>query len=155
MENKKELCRFIFKNQEKRTELIKEIEEYLDLTFHEIKSNWKINGELVTNPEKYNEYSNCMFQKLQLLNDELANISETDDSLKKDIKQLLNLESENYKLTLNIFNNKLKCLDLKNEEEEEKLLKKEKEISLLSETLSSIREQINDFITNLKYKYLY
>ena len=49
MENKKELCRFIFKNQEKRTELIKEIEEYLDLTFHEIKSNWKINGELVKN----------------------------------------------------------------------------------------------------------
>ena len=43
---------------------------------------------------------------------------------------------------------------LKNDEDDYKLLKKEKEISNLKQNLAFIREQINDFITNLKYKYL-
>ena len=43
---------------------------------------------------------------------------------------------------------------LKNDDDEFKLLKKEKEISLLRQTLADVREEINDFITNLKYKYL-
>ena len=35
------------------------------------------------------------------------------------------------------------------------LIKKEKEISTLKQNLASVREEITDFITNLKYKYLY
>ena len=52
--------------------------------------------------------------------------------------------------------NKLRCIELlKNDEDDYKLLQKEKEISTMKSNLFSIREEINDFITNLKYKYLY
>ena len=132
------------------------MEEYLNEVIQGIESNWKLNGEIEKSPKKYNEYSQSVMNELQKLNDELKKYSETNsDTFKKDVKFLLNLEGENYKTTLSIFINKLNCFDmLKNEEEDYKLLKKEKEISLLKETLASIREQINDFITNLKYKYL-
>ena len=157
MENNKKKYQLLFKNQEKRTGLIKEMDEYLNLTIQGIESNYKITGEIEKNSDKYNYYIDNFLQEIQKLNDELKNLGETEsDTYKKDIKFLLNLESENYKITLDIFNNKIKCFDmLKNEDDDHKLIKKEKEISLLKETLSSIREQINDFITNLKYKNLY
>ena len=157
MENNKKKYQLLFKNQEKRTGLIKEMDEYLNLTIQGIESNYKITGEIEKNSDKYNYYIDNFLQEIQKLNDELKNLGETEsETYKKDIKFLLNLESENYKITLNIFNNKIKCFDmLKNEDDNHKLIKKEKEISLLKETLSSIREQINDFITNLKYKNLY
>ena len=156
MENNKTIYKFLFKNEEKRTTIIKDMEEYLNEVIQGIESNWKLNGEIEKSPKKYNEYSQSVMNELQKLNDELKKYSETySDTFKKDVKFLLNLEGENYKTTLSIFINKLNCFDmLKNEEEDYKLLKKEKEISLLKETLASIREQINDFITNLKYKYL-
>ena len=156
MENNKTIYKFLFKNEEKRTTIIKDMEEYLNEVIQGIESNWKLNGEIEKSPKKYNEYSQSVMNELQKLNDELKKYSETNsDTFKKDVKFLLNLEGENYKTTLSIFINKLNCFDmLKNEEEDYKLLKKEKEISLLKETLASIREQINDFITNLKYKYL-
>ena len=156
MENNKIIYKFLFKNEEKRTTIIKDMEEYLNEVIQGIESNWKLNGEIEKSPKKYNEYSQSVMNELQKLNDELKKYSETySDTFKKDVKFLLNLEGENYKTTLSIFINKLNCFDmLKNEEEDYKLLKKEKEISLLKETLASIREQINDFITNLKYKYL-
>ena len=156
MENNKKNYQLLFKNQEKRTALIKELEEYLNLTIQGIKSNYKITGEIEKNSEKYNFYINNFFQEIQKLNDELKKLGETEtEAYKKDIKFLLCLESENYKITLDIFNNNIKCFDiLKNEDDDHKLIKKEKEISILKETLSSIREQINDFITNLKYKIL-
>ena len=156
MENNKTIYKFLFKNEEKRTTIIKDMEEYLNEVIQGIESNWKLNGEIEKSPKKYNEYSQSVMNELQKLNDELKKYNETNsDTFKKDVKFLLNLEGENYKTTLSIFINKLNCFDmLKNEEEDYKLLKKEKEISLLKETLASIREQINDFITNLKYKYL-
>ena len=156
MENNKTIYKFLFKNEEKRTTIIKDMEEYLNEVIQGIESNWKLNGEIEKSPKKYNEYSQSVMNELQKLNDEIKKYSETNsDTFKKDVKFLLNLEGENYKTTLSIFINKLNCFDmLKNEEEDYKLLKKEKEISLLKETLASIREQINDFITNLKYKYL-
>ena len=156
MENNKIINKFLFKNEEKRTTIIKDMEEYLNEVIQGIESNWKLNGEIEKSPKKYNEYSQSVMNELQKLNDELKKYSETNsDTFKKDVKFLLNLEGENYKTTLSIFINKLNCFDmLKNEEEDYKLLKKEKENSLLKETLASIREQINDFITNLKYKYL-
>ena len=157
MENNKKKYQLIFQNQEKRTALIKEMDEYLNLTIQGIQSNYKITGEIEKNSDKYNYYIDKFLQEFQKLNDELKNLGETEsETYKKDIKFLLNLESENYKITLDIFNNKIKCFDLlKNEDDDHKLIKKEKEILLLKETLSSIREQINDFITNLKYKNLY
>ena len=122
-----------------------------------IKSTWKLSGEIEKTPQKYNEYTENVMNDIQKLNDEIKKISENEpDTYKKDVKFLLNLESENYKITLNIFLKQLKCFDiLKNDEDEKLLLKQEKEISILEQNLSSIREQINDFITNLKYKYLY
>ena len=75
---------------------------------------------------------------------------------KKDVNFLLNLEKENYRMTLTIYINKLNCFDLlKNDEDDFKLLQKEKEIATMKTNLFSIREEINDFITNLKYKYLH
>ena len=141
----------------KKEHLIKEFEEYLNLNIKGIESDWKLNGEIDINNQKYNEYSENVLQEIQKLNDELKNISENEsDEFKKDIKILLSLESENYNITLNIFINKVKCFDLiKDDEDKKKIENKEKEILSLREDLSSIREQINDFITNLKYKYLY
>ena len=157
METNKKLYKLLFKNEEKRTLIIKEFEEYLNLNIKGIESDWKLNGEIDINNQKYNEYSENVLQEIQKLNDELKNISEDEsDEFKKDIKILLSLESENYKITLNIFINKVKCFDLiKDDEDKTKIEKREKEILSLIDDLSSIREQINDFITNLKYKYLY
>ena len=157
METNKKLYKLLFKNEEKRTLIIKEFEEYLNLNIKGIESDWKLNGEIDINNQKYNEYSENVLQEIQKLNDELKNISEDEsDEFKKDIKMLLSLESENYNIILNIFINKVKCFDLiKDDEDKTKIEKREKEILSLREDLSSIREQINDFITNLKYKYLY
>ena len=157
METNKKLYKLLFKNEEKRTLIIKEFEEYLSLNIKGIESDWKLNGEIDINNQKYNEYSENVLQEIQKLNDELKNISEDEsDEFKKDIKILLSLESENYNIILNIFINKVKCFDLiKDDEDKTKIEKREKEILSLIDDLSSIREQINDFITNLKYKYLY
>ena len=78
------------------------------------------------------------------------------ENFKKDVNFLLNLERENYKLTLTMYLNKIQCFELlKNDEDDYKLLRKEKEIATMKSNLFSIREEINDFITNLKYKYLH
>ncbi len=157
MENNKNIYKFLFKNEEKRTSIIKEMEEHLNEIIKGIKSIWKLSGEIEKTPQKYNEYTENVMNDIQKLNDEIKKISENGpDAFKKDVRFLLNLESENYKTTLNIFLKQLKCFDiLKNNEDEKLLLKQEKAISTLEHNLSSIREQINDFITNLKYKYLY
>ena len=156
MENASNDYKFLFKNEEKRTTIIKELENYLNERILAIEIHWKETGEVEKSSDKFNEYSQNVLQELQKLNDELKKLGELkDQSFKKDVNTLLNLESENYKTTLGIFINKLKCFDmLKNDEEDYKLLKKEKEISNLKQNLAFIREQINDFITNLKYKYL-
>ena len=156
MENASNDYKFLFKNEEKRTTIIKELENYLNERILAIEIHWKETGEVEKSSDKFNEYSQNVLQELQRLNDELKKLGEIkDQSFKKDVNTLLNLESENYKTTLGIFINKLKCFDmLKNDEDDYKLLKKEKEISNLKQNLAFIREQINDFITNLKYKYL-
>ena len=156
MENASNDYKFLFKNEEKRTTIIKELENYLNERILAIEIHWKETGEVEKSSDKFNEYSQNVLQELQKLNDELKKLGELkDQSFKKDVNTLLNLESENYKTTLGIFINKLKCFDmLKNDEDDYKLLKKEKEISNLKQNLAFIREQINDFITNLKYKYL-
>ena len=158
MENKnKRIYKLLFNNEEKRTAIMKEFEECLYLNMQKIESDWKLNGEIENNTQKYHEYSDSVMKEIQKLNDELKKISEEEsDTYQKDLKYLLNLESDNYKITLDIFNNKLKrFIMIKNEEDENKILKKDKDILLLKDNLSSIREKINDFITNLKYKYLY
>ena len=71
-----------------------------------------------------------------------------------DINKLLNLESLNYKNTINIYLNKLSCFDLIKKEEDAKLIQKEKEIANLKSNLGFIREEINDLLTNLKYSYM-
>ena len=155
--NNKRIYKLLFKNEEKRTAIMKEFEEGLYLNMQKMESDWKLNGEIENNNQKYHEYSDIVMQEIQKLNDEIKNLSEEEsDTYKKDVNFLLKLESDNYKITLDIFINKLKRFDMiKNEEDEKKILKKDKDILLLKENLSFIREKINDFITNLKYKYLY
>ena len=156
MENNTNDYKFLFKNEEKRTTIIKEMEKYLNDNIQAIEDHWKKTGEVEKSPQKFNEYCQNVLQELQKLNDEIKKLSELKkETFKKDVDFLLNLESENYKTTLGIFINKLNCFEmLKNDEDDYKLLKKEKEISLLKQKLASIREDITDFITNLKYKYL-
>ena len=156
MENFSSDYKFLFKNEEKRTTIIKEMEKYLNDNIQAIEDHWKKTGEVEKSPQKFNEYCQNVLQELQKLNDEIKKLSELKkETFKKDVDFLLNLESENYKTTLGIFINKLNCFEmLKNDEDDYKLLKKEKEISLLKQKLASIREDITDFITNLKYKYL-
>ena len=155
MENINTDYKFLFKNEEKRTNKIKEMEKYFNESIQSIEKHWKETGEVEKTPQKFNEYSKNILQQLQTLNNELRNLSELkNDSFKKDVNTLLNLESGNYKMTLGIFINKLNCFELLKNDDDYNLIKKEKEISMLKENLTSIREQINDFLTNLKYKYL-
>lgn len=137
---------------------MKEMEEYLNSAVKGVESSWRLNGKIEKNTQKYIEHAeeNFMEEILQL-NSELRKQSELEeDTYKKDVKSLLKLESQNSQTTLNIYINTLNYFDMMNNgEDEDKIAKKEKEISLLKESLSPLREQINDFITNLKYKYLY
>ena len=148
--------KFLFNNEEKRTEKIKEFEQNLNKRIQEIEIKWKETNIIDRNNNKFNEYSQTVLQELQKLNTELRKMSELkSDNFKKDVNFLLNLEKENYRITLNIFINKINCFDLMTKDEDDyKLLQKEKEIAEMKQNLSSIREEINDFVTNLKYKYL-
>ena len=156
MENNINEYKFLFNNEEKRTLIIKEFEQNLNTYIQEIERKWTETKTIDKNSTKFNEYSQTVLQELQKLNDELRKMSELKkENFKKDVNILLNLEKENYKMTLGIYINKLNCFDLlKNDEDDYKLLQKEKEISTMKTNLSNIREEINDFITNLKYKYL-
>ena len=156
MENNNNDYKLLFKNEEKRTTIIKEMEKYLNESIQKIEKHWKETGEVEKTPKKFNEYSQNVLKELQNLNNELKMLSNLKkESFQKDVNTLLNLESENYKITLGIFINKLGCFEmLKNDEDDFNLIKKEKEISTLKQNLASVREEITVFITNLKYKYL-
>ena len=155
MENINTDYKLLFKNEEKRTTIIKEMEKYLNERIQSIEYHWKETGEIEKASQRFNDYSNNILQQLQALNNDLRKLSKLkSDSFKKDVNILLNLESQNYKTTLGIFINKLQCFELLKKDDDCNLLKKEKEISMLKGNLASIREEINDFLTNLKYKYL-
>ena len=156
MDNNKDDYKFLFQNEDKRTTIIKEMEKFLTDNMQEIEKHWKETGEIEKSPQKFNNYSQNVLLELKKLNEELRKLSDLkNESFKKDVNILLNLEMQNYKITLGIFINKLNYFEMmKNDDNDNKLLNKEKEISLLKQSLSYIREEINDFITNLKYKYL-
>ena len=157
MENDINEYKYLFNNEEKRTTIIKEFEQNLSIYIQETERIWEETKTIEKSSTKFNEYSQNVLQQLQKLNDELRKMSELkSENFKKDVNFLLNLEKENYKMTLTIYMNKLKCFELlKNDEDDYKLLKKEKEIATMKSNLFSIREEINDFITKLKYKYLH
>jgi len=158
MENEKALYKYLFKNEEERTKIIKELEKYLNDAFKEIEIKFKELNEIPKNStNKYEKYMENTLNDLQKLNNELRKIESNVDckeNIKKDINKLLNLESLNYKNTINIYLNKLSCFDLIKNEEDAKLIQKENEIANLKSNLSFIREQINDLLTNLKYSYM-
>ena len=158
MENEKALYKYLFKNEEERTKIIKELEKYLNDAFKEIEIKFKESNEIPKNStNKYEKYMENTLNELQKLNNELRKIESNVDckeNIKKDINKLLNLESLNYKNTINIYLNKLSCFDLIKNEEDAKLIQKENEIANLKSNLSFIREQINDLLTNLKYSYM-
>ena len=156
MENEKKMYMEVFKNEEYRTKQIKELENYLNDTIKSIEIEWKENGEIPKNNNKYNEYTQKVIDQLQILNNDLRKICEnSNDKFKNDINQLLSLEEANFKSTINIFIQKLNCFELISKDEDDyKVINKEKEIANLKQKLSLIREQINDPITNLKYTYL-
>ena len=156
MENNINEYKYLFNNEEKRTTIIKEFEQKLNVYIQETEQKWKDEKIIVKNSPKFNEYSQKVLQDLQKLNNELRKFSELkNETFKKNVNFLLNLEQQNYKMTLSIYINKLNCFELlKNDEDDFKLLQKEKEIATMKTNLVGIREEINDFITNLKYKYL-
>ena len=157
MENNINEYKYLFNNEEKRTTIIKEFEQNLNIYIQETEQKWKDEKIVVKNSSKFNEYTQKVLQDLQKLNNELRKMSELkDETFKKNVNFLLNLEQQNYKMTLSIYINKLNCFELlKNDEDDYKLLQKEKEIATMKSNLFGIREEINDFITNLKYKYLH
>ena len=158
MENEKALYKYLFKNEEERTKIIIELEKYLNDAFKEIEIKFKELNEIPKNStNKYEKYMENTLNELQKLNNELRKIESNVDckeNIKKDINKLLNLESLNYKNTINIYLNKLSCFDLIKKEEDAKLIQKEKEILNLKNNIVFIREQINDLLTNLKYTYM-
>ena len=157
MENNINEYKYLFNNEEKRTTIIKEFEQNLNTFIQETEQKWKDSKIDIKNSPKFNEYLQKVLEDLQKLNNELRKMSELkSENFKKDVNFLLNLEQQNYKITLGIYINKLNCFELlKNDEDDFKLLQKEKEIATMKTNLASIREEINDFITNLKYKYLH
>ena len=157
MENNINEYKYLFNNEEKRTTIIKEFEQNLNIYIQETEQKWKDEKIVVKNSPKFNEYTQKVLEDLQKLNNELRKMSELkDETFKKNVNFLLNLEQQNYKMTLSIYINKLNCFELlKNDEDDFKLLQKEKEIATMKSNLFGIREEINDFITNLKYKYLH
>ena len=157
MENNINEYKYLFNNEEKRTTIIKEFEQNLNVYIQETERIWQETKTIDKSSSKFNEYSQKVLEELQKLNDELRKLSELkSENFKKDVNFLLNLERENYKTTLTIYLNKLQCFELlKNDEDDFKLLQKEKQIASMKSNLFSIREEINDFITNLKHKYLH
>ena len=135
MENEKALYKYLFKNEEERTKIIIELEKYLNDAFKEIEIKFKELNEIPKNStNKYEKYMENTLNELQKLNNELRKIESNVDckeNIKKDINKLLNLESLNYKNTINIYLNKLSCFDLIKKEEDAKLIQKEKEIANL------------------------
>ena len=158
MDNEKAIYKYLFKNEEERTKIIIELEKYLNDAFKEIEIKFKESNEIPKNStNKYEKYMENTLKELQKLNSELRKIESNVDckeNIKKDINKLLNLESLNYKNTINIYLNKLSCFDLIKKEEDAKLIQKEKEIANLKSNLGFIREEINDLLTNLKYSYM-
>ena len=154
--NEKKLYVEVFKNEEIRTQQIKELENYLNDAIKSIEIEWKESGEIPKNNNKHNEYTQKVINQLQKLNNDLRKIGEnSSNTLKNDINQLLSLEEINFKTIMNIFIQKLACFDLISKDEDDyKVINKEKEISNLKQKLFSIREQINEHITNLKYSNL-
>ena len=157
MENNINEYKYLFNNEEKRTSIINEFEQNLSVYMQETERIWEETKTIDKSSSKFNEYSQKVLQELQKLNDDLRKLSELkSENFRKDVNFLLNLERENYKLTLTMYLNKIQCFELlKNDEDDFKLLKKEKEIATMKSNLFSIRKEINDFITNLKYKYLH
>ena len=159
MENEKDEKKLyieLFKNEEIRTQQIKELENYLNDAIKSIEIEWKESGEIPKNNNKHNEYTQKVINQLQKLNNDLRKIGEnSSNTLKNDINQLLSLEEINFKTIMNIFIQKLACFDLISKDEDDyKVINKEKEIANLKQKLFSIREQINEHITNLKYSNL-
>ena len=154
--NEKKLYVEVFKNEEIRTQQIKELENYLNDAIKSIEIEWKESGEISKTNNKHNEYTQKVINQLQKLNNDLRKIGEnSSNTLKNDINKLLSLEEVNFKTIMNIFIQKLACFDLISKDEDDyKVINKEKEISNLKQKLFSIREQINEHITNLKYSNL-
>ena len=118
--NEKKLYVEVFKNEEIRTQQIKELENYLNDAIKSIEIEWKETGEIPKNNNKHNEYTQKVINQLQKLNNDLRKIGEnSSNTLKNDINQLLSLEEINFKTIMNIFIQKLACFDLISKDEDD------------------------------------
>ena len=129
---------------------------FLSSTITSIENEWKRTG-IVPNSNAYNERTQRTIKEIQKLNNDLrAKANETVlQEFKNDINRLLSLEESNFKTTVNIHLMKLACFELiRKDEDDYKVIQKEKEIANLKQELSSIRVEINDLITSLKYQYI-
>ena len=128
----------------------------MDITMTKLENEWKRTG-IVPNSNSHNERTQRTIKEIQKLNNDLrAKANETVlQEFKNDINRLLSLEESNFKTTVNIYLMKLACFELiRKDEDDYKVIQKEKEIANLKQELSSIRVEINDLITSLKYQYI-
>ena len=129
---------------------------FLSNTISSIENEWKQTG-IVPKSNSYNERTQRTVKELQKLNNDLRSKANETDSVqfKADVNRLLALEESNFKITVNIFIMKLACFELiRKDEDDYKVIQKEKEIANLKQELSSTRVEINDLITSLKYQYI-
>lgn len=129
---------------------------FLSSTISSIENEWKQTG-IVPKSNSYNERTQRTVKELQKLNNDLRSKANETDSVqfKANVNRLLALEESNFKITVNIFIMKLACFELiRKDEDDYKVIQKEKEIANLKQELSSTRVEINDLITSLKYQYI-
>lgn len=109
------------------------------------------------NKSSHTEKTKTTITALQKLNNELREKAKSSniEQFINDINNILSLEETNFKTTLNVFLSKLECFDLLQKDEDDyKILQKEKEIAQMKKQLASIRTEISDIITSLKYQYI-
>ena len=82
----------------------------MNIYIQETEQKWKDEKIVVKNSPKFNEYTQKVLEDLQKLNNELRKMSELkDETFKKNVNFLLNLEQQKYKMTLSLYINKLNC----------------------------------------------
>lgn len=109
------------------------------------------------NNSSHTEKTKTTITALQKLNNALREKGKSSniEQFTNDINNILSLEENNFKTTLNIFLFKLECFDLLQKDEDDyKVLQKEKEIAQMKKQLALTRTEISDIITSLKYQYI-
>lgn len=149
--NKSTYVHQLLKNQEQRTQAMIDLETYFNKMIQVMESEWRQSKHF--HHWDYKEKCQGFMNTAQNLNKELRELQGNNNEVFNLIENLLVLEENNYKNTINLFLCRLKNLELlKQDADESSFALNEKEIDSIKIKLAGIREQLNDLITNLKYQ---